>query len=88
MANGNGGGFMPQSAAAGFSAANDLGLGMYGADALRAQVGVETEEQRRRRLAGLQQRSLLGPQAETSPAQQMLFGRAYSGTGGFGRAFG
>lgn len=56
----------------GGGAVDALGLG----DMLADQVSGETEEQRKRRIAELQQRSLMGP--AVSPANQMLFGTGYS----------
>lgn len=50
------------------SAVNDLGLG----DQLSAQVAGETEEQRKKRLAQMQQAQLLGPAGSMAVAS--LFG--------------
>lgn len=54
-------------------AASALGLGL--GDALSQQVQGETEEQRKKRMQAMQERSLMGPAG--SPATAMLFGGSY-----------
>lgn len=56
-------------------ASSDLGLG----DQLQAQVAGETEEQRKKRLAQMQQSQLLGPAG--SMAVTSLFGMSAGGRG-------
>ena len=60
------------------SATQDLGLGGQ----LQEQVMGETEEQRRRRMAQMQQQKLAGMGA--TPATQMLFGATGGTAGGRG----
>lgn len=62
------------------TASTDLGLG----GSLSQQVSGETDEQRRRRLAQLQQMKTVG--LPGASATQMLFGNGLSGTGA-GRSY-
>lgn len=59
-------------------AALDLGMG---GDALRSQVADETEEQRKKRMAQLQQQQMLGPAG--SLAVTSLFGSRGGPGGGY-----
>lgn len=56
-------------------AVNDLGLG----DMLGQQVGDETEEMRKKRMAQMQARAEMGPSG--SPATMALFGAGMSAPG-------